>query len=133
MVVRLMARWWASLTRVAARSSRVQRVAGWSCSSVLLVARLTTAVSSSGGKAPGSSGAWCVLQASQAGSDEAFSPESDGMSITVEISGDVLIGGLVLLGGPEDEAAAEGKGLRRGARLNEGLKLLAVLVGEYDW
>jgi hypothetical protein len=54
------------------------------------------------------------------------------MSIAVEFGSDVLIGGLVLLGSPKDEAAAEGKGLGRGAGLNEGLKLLAVLVGEYD-
>src|SRR5689334_19489761 len=98
MVDRLIARWWDSLTMVAAKSSRVQRVAGRSCSSVLLVARLTTAVSSSGGKAPGSPRAGSILQASEASGDEAFTPQSDGMAITVEVGGDVLIARLIVLG-----------------------------------
>jgi hypothetical protein len=132
MAVRLMARWWASLTRVVAKSSRLQRVAGRSCSSVLLVARVMTAVSSSGGKGPGPSGAWGVLQAGEAGGYEAFSPQADGVSIAVKFGGDVLVGGLVVLGSPEDEATAEGECLGRGASLSQGLELSAVLVGECD-
>src|SRR5215469_3582638 len=130
MVVRLMARWWASLTRVKAKSSRLQRVAGRSCSSVLLVASVTTAVSSSGGKVPGPAGTRGVLQSGQAGGDEAFPPECDGMSITVELGSDVLVGGFVVLSGTENEAASEGECLGRGAGLDQGLKLSAVLIGE---
>src|SRR5450432_2908055 len=98
MVARLMARWCASLTRVAASSSRLQRVAGWSCSSVLLVAKLTTATSSSGGKAPGSAGAWSILQARQADGDETFAPQADGMSVTVQFRSNLLVTGAVVVG-----------------------------------
>ncbi len=76
MVVRLIARWWASLTRVKAKSIRLQRVAGRSCSSVLLVASVTTEVRSSGGKVPGPVGTRGVLQSGQAGGDEVCSRQS---------------------------------------------------------
>lgn len=89
-------------------------------------------MSSSGGKAPGSSGAWGVLQTGETGGDEAFTPEANGVSITVEFGGDVLIVGLVVLGGAEDEAAAEDEGLRSGAGADQRLELAAGLVGEYD-
>ena len=72
------------------------------CSPVLLVARVRTAMRSSGGKVPGSSGTRGVLQAGEAGGDEPFSPESDGMSIAMELGGDVLVGGSVVLGSAED-------------------------------
>ena len=132
MVARLIARWCASLTRVAARSSRLQRVAGRSCSSVLLVAKVRTVVRSSGGKLPGPSGTRGVLQSGQTRRHEAFSPQSDGVSIAVQFGGDVQVGGLVVLSSPEDEAAAEGKCLRSGASSYERLELLAVVVGQDD-
>jgi hypothetical protein len=72
------------------------------------------------------------LQSGKAGGNEAFAPEPDGVSITVQFGGDVLVGGLVILGSPENEAAAEGKCLGSGASLNESLELFAVLVGEDD-
>jgi hypothetical protein len=72
------------------------------------------------------------LQAGEAGGNEAFAPQSDGMSITVELGGDVLVGGLIVLGGPKDEAATEGECLRRGAGVNQGLELFVVVVGEDD-
>ena len=72
------------------------------------------------------------MQASQTSSNEAFTPESDGMSITVEFGGDVLVGRLVVLSGAEDEAAAEGQCLGRGAGLSKRMELFAVLVGEDD-
>src|SRR3954449_10345667 len=95
MVARLMARSWASLTRAKARSPRLQRVAGWSCSSVLLVARLTTATSSSGGKAPGSAGARGILKAGEAGRHEAFAPLADGMPVALQFLGDPLVSRLI--------------------------------------
>ena len=107
-------------------------MAGRSCSSVLLVAKVRTVVRSSGGKLPGPSGARGVLQSGQPRSHEAFSPAADSMSITVEFGGDVLVGGLVALSSPEDDVAAEGKCLRSGASLYERLELLAGVVGEYD-
>ena len=72
------------------------------------------------------------MQAGKAGGNEAFSPQSDGMSIAVEFGGDVLVGGSVLLGSPEDEAAAGGKCLGRGAGLDQGLELFAILIGQDD-
>ena len=72
------------------------------------------------------------MQAGEAGGDETFAPECDGMSIAVELGGDVLVGGSVVLGSAEDEAAAEGECLGSGAGLNERVELFAVLVGEND-
>src|SRR5450755_114466 len=116
----------------AARSLRLQRVAGWSCSSVLLVARLTTATSSSGGKAPGSAGAWGVLQAGKSSHHEAFAPLADGMAVTVQFRSDLLVAGLIGLGGAENEPTTKDQGLRGGASPDEGLELLAKLRGKND-
>src|SRR5271169_2798302 len=96
----------------AAKSSRLQRVADWSCASVLLVARLTTATSSSGGKAPGSSGAWSILQASEAAGHEAFAPLADGVAITLQFASNLLVVGPVVVGRAQDEATAKNQGLR---------------------
>src|SRR5271167_3057294 len=105
MVARLMAWRWASLTMVSARSSRLQRVAGWSCASVLLVAKVTTCSRSSGGKAPRATGAWGVLQASEAMRDEAFPPLADGVPVAIQLFGDLLVGRVVVGRGVEDDAA----------------------------
>jgi hypothetical protein len=72
------------------------------------------------------------LQSGEAGGDEAFPPQADGMSIAVELGGDVLVGGLVVLGGAEDESAAEGECLGSGAGLDQRLELPTVVVGEDD-
>ncbi len=72
------------------------------------------------------------MQAGQAGGNEAFAPQSDGMSITVKFGSDVLVSRLVVLSGAEDEATAEGECLGRGAGLDQGLELFAVLIGEDD-
>src|SRR5437588_741993 len=96
MVERLRARWWASLTMVVARSSRLQRVAGWSCASVLLLATLTTCRRSSGGKAPGSPRAGCVLEAGKAVRDEAFAPLTDRVPVALQLLGELLVGGVVI-------------------------------------
>ena len=132
MVARLRARAWASLRMVAARSSRLQRVAGWSCASVLVVARLTTWSRSSGGKAPGAAGAGGVAEAAQAVGGEALAPLADGVAVAVEFGGDGLVGGPVRGRGPEDEAAAQGQGLGGGAGPDQGFELLAGLRGEHE-
>ena len=72
------------------------------------------------------------MQSGEASGDEAFAPQSDSMSIAVEFGGDVLVGRLIVLGGAEDKSAAEGKCLRSGAGLNQGLELFAVVFGEDD-
>src|SRR6266700_7155424 len=111
----------------AARSSRLQRVAGWSCSWVLLVAKLTTATSSSGGKAPGSSGAWGILQADESFGHEAFAPLADGMAVAEQIGGDLLVVGSVVVGGTKDNATAQDQCLRRGSGPDQSLELQAEL------
>src|SRR5215204_1500033 len=108
---RLMASAWASLTMVAAISSRVQPFLGRSCSAVLLVAIVITARCSSGGKAPGSAGARGVLKALEAFGHEAFAPLANGMAVTIQFLGDVLVGRVVILRGTQDDAAAEGESL----------------------
>jgi len=50
----------------------------------------------------------------------------------MEFDGDVLVGGLIVLGGVEDEATAEGECLGCGTGLDQGLELLTGLVGEDD-
>jgi len=72
------------------------------------------------------------LQASEAGGDEAFAPQSDGVSIAVQLGGDILVGRLVLLGSLEDEATAEGECLRCGTGLDQRSESSAVVVGEHD-
>ena len=131
-VDRLMDSAWASLTRVAAISSRVQPLTGRSCSWVWLVAIEMTAMRSEGGKAPGSAGAGEVVQALQALGDEAFAPLAHGVTITAEFGGDLLVGWAIIPCGPQDDATAEGQRLRGGARPDEGLELVAGLVRQYD-
>ena len=132
MVERLRSRWWASLTMVKARSSRLQRVAGWSWSSVLLVARLTTCRRSSGGKAPGSAGAWGILEAGEAVGDEAFAPLADRMPVAIQLLGQLLVGGVVGGGSVEDKPTAERQRLGCGSGTDQGLQLLVQVRGEYD-
>src|SRR5262245_12569869 len=132
LVERLMARWWASLTMVKARSSRLQRVAGWSWSSVLLLATVTTCRRSSGGKAPGPTGAWGVLQAREARGDEAFTPLTDRMPVAIQLLGDLLVGRVIVGDGVPDEATPEGQGLGRGTGADQGLELVAKIRGEDD-
>ena len=131
-VARLMAWVWASLTIVAAISSSVQPLTGRSWLWVVLVAIDSTASRSSGGKAPGPAGAWGVLESLQAFCDEAFAPLADGMAVTVQCGGDVLVGRVVRLGGVQDDAAAEGQRLGSGAGADEGLQLATQVGGQFD-
>src|SRR5262245_55484722 len=116
---------WASLTIVAAISSSVQPFRGRSWLGVVLLAIVTTASRSSGGKAPGPAGAWGVLEALQAAGDEAFAPLADSMAVTVQFGGDVLVGRVVCLGSPQDDAAAKGQRLGGGAGADEGVEMMA--------
>src|SRR5437762_2049069 len=100
MVARLMARWWASLTREKANSCRLQQESGVGWSSVLLLASVTTARRSSGGKAPGPTGARGVLEAWQAPGDEALAPLADGVAVTVQFGRDPVVGRVVVGSGP---------------------------------
>lgn len=132
MVERLKTRWWASLRRVKAKSSNVQEESGVGWSSVLLRANVSTRSRSSGGKAPGSSGAGGVLQAGGPLGREAFTPQADGVAVAVQLVRDLLVGGSILVGGAQDEATTEDEGLRGRACADEGLELAAHGVSERE-
>ena len=100
-------------------------MAGWSCVSVLLLARLTTCRRSSGGKAPGPAGAGGVLEARQTLSNEAFPPLADGVPVAIQLLGELLVGGIVSGRGVQDEATAERQGLGSGTGADQGLEVLA--------
>jgi hypothetical protein len=53
----------------------------------------------------------------------AVSPDPDGVALTVELSGDLKVGGMIVVGGSENQPAPEGQGLGRGTRSNQGLQL----------
>src|SRR4051812_11287643 len=101
-VARLVASTWASSTRAAAPSSRVQPRRGRSCWAVWLLASVTAATLTCGGRSPGAAGAWGVLEAVQSAGGEAFTPQADGVSVAVEFGGGGLVGGLIGVGGAED-------------------------------
>ena len=83
-----------------------------------------------GGKAPGSTGAWGVLQAREAVAEVAVPPLVHGIAATVELRGHTQVGRLVRLSDAEDEATAEGQTLGRGAGAGERLQAFAFAVPE---
>jgi hypothetical protein len=107
-------------------------VSGVWWSSVLLLARVTTRSRSSGGKAPGSAGAWGVLQTGETAGDEAFPPLADCVAVAVEFVRELLVGKAVRRRRAEDEPAAEDQGLRRGTGADQGVQLLLEFGGEDD-
>src|SRR5947209_2399765 len=132
MVDRLRARWWASWTIVKANSWRLQELSGVWWSSVLLLASVRTRSRSSGGKAPGSPGARGVLQAGQAVGHEALPPLADGVAVAAEFHRNVLVGRIIGLGGPQDDATAESEGVGGGAGAGQGFELAALLGCQFD-
>jgi hypothetical protein len=54
------------------------------------------------------------------------------MAVTVQFRSDVLVAGLIGLGGAENEPTTKDQGLRGGASPDEGLELLAKLRGKND-
>lgn len=67
------------------------------------------------------------MEAGQSVGSEAFAPLADGVAVAVESLGKLLVGRVVVVGGVEDEAAAEGQGLRGGSGLDERVDLLTEL------
>src|SRR5580692_8698190 len=106
-----------------ARSSSDQRVAGQSCCSVVLLAREITSSRCKGGKAPRSAGPRSILKTDQALSQIAVPPKRHGVAITPELGGDLKVGGLVRVGGSENQPASEDQGLRCGTGSNQPLEL----------
>jgi hypothetical protein len=81
---------------------------------------------SEGGKASRSPRPRRVLQTSQSFFQVAVSPEGHGVAITIELGGDLKIGGLILVGRTENQPATEDQGLWSGTRSNQGLQLSAL-------
>jgi hypothetical protein len=63
---------------------------------------------------------------------EAFAPLPNRVAVTAQKGGDFLVGGAVVSGGKQDDAAAEGERLRGGTRPSERLKLAAEFTGQFD-
>jgi hypothetical protein len=63
---------------------------------------------------------------------EAFTPLPDGVSVTVELGCDGLVGGVVRRRGTEDDAATKDQCLRGGAGTPQGLQLAANFRGQFD-
>src|SRR6185437_468373 len=86
---------------------------------------------SSGGKAPRSAGARCILEAGQTVGHIAFSPLTHGVAVAVESVGDLLISRLVGFGGAEHNPTAvnHGLGCRTGA--NKSVECIALFDGEH--
>jgi hypothetical protein len=72
------------------------------------------------------------LEAAEAVCDEAFPPLADGVPVAIQLLGELLVGGVVVGRGVEDEATAEGQGLGGGTSADQGLQLLAKIRGEHD-
>jgi hypothetical protein len=64
--------------------------------------------------------------------DEAFTPHSDGVAVAVQRGGDEVVGGVVILRGVQDDAAAQDKSLGRGAGADECLELGAEFGLQFD-
>jgi hypothetical protein len=73
----------------------------------VLLAKLITLSRSEGGKASRSSRPWRVLQACQSVQKVAIAPQRDRVAITVEFDSNLKIGRIVLVGGSENQPAAE--------------------------
>jgi hypothetical protein len=72
------------------------------------------------------------LQAGEALFEKAVAPLADRVAVAVQFGRNLQVGGLVRVGGAQDDAAAEGQGLRRGASAQEGAEAIAHVVGEDD-
>ena len=132
-VERLMAKPWAVwLIKVAARSSSDQRVAGQPCCSVVLLAKLIRSSLSEGEKRRGRPDRGAVLESGQSLREVTVAPHPDGVAITVELGGDLKVGGMVPVVGSQNQPASEHQGLGGGARSNEALQLSALKVCERD-
>ena len=114
MVERVMASSVWRLTNSTARSSRLHRLAGQSCSSVLLVASVMTSSCSSGGKAPRSTGPRSILKTGETVLSVAVSPMGHRVAGTGHFVGHLHIGRLVGGCDPQDQTATEAQRLWRG-------------------
>jgi hypothetical protein len=55
------------------------------------------------------------LQADESFGREAFAPLADGVAVALQIGGDVLVVGSVVVGRTKDNATAQDQGVRRGS------------------
>src|SRR5438132_13580042 len=111
--------------RAAIRSLRLQRVAAQWYVAGLRVAIAITSRRSEGGKAPRSTRARRILQATEALRKIATSPTTHGMAVTLQRVGHLQIRRVVRRRSPQDDLTTEGQGQRGGMgayhRLQHGL------------
>ncbi len=84
----------------------------------------------SGGKSPGATGAWCVLEASQTVGNIAFPPPTDGVAVAVEGVGHLLVGRLLGLCGSQDDSTTQNHRLRCGSSTDQGNECMALFGGK---
>ena len=72
------------------------------------------------------------MEAGEALCGEAFAPLADGVPVTIQHVGDLLVGGMVVGPRMQDEATAESQGLRRGTSAEQRLQLLAQIERELN-
>jgi hypothetical protein len=75
---------------------------------------------SEGGKSSRSPRPRRVPQTRQSLFQVAVSPKGHGAAITIELDGDLKIGGMIFVGGSENQPAPEGQVLWRGTRSKQG-------------
>jgi hypothetical protein len=73
-----------------------------------------------------------VLQASKAIEDKALAPTGHGASVTTEFIGNLEVGRVVGLVGPQNDPAAKSQTLRRGGSADEHLQLQEDIGGQGD-
>jgi hypothetical protein len=64
--------------------------------------------------------------------DEAFPPLADGVTVTAQFGGDLLVGRVIGACSPQDDATAEDQRLRGGSGAEEGLNLVPGVVRQFD-
>ena len=72
------------------------------------------------------------MEAGEAVCDETFAPLADGVPVAIQLLGKLLVGGVVVGRGVEDEPTAERQRLGGGSRAAQGLQLLVLIGGKYD-
>src|SRR5260370_7162290 len=116
-----------------AGSSSDQWETGTPTSAGRVVARTRTLWRSCGGKSGRSATAGEVVQAVEAVALEAAAPLGNGVGVAAELGGDEVVArdaGLWPGGAAEDDAGAEGQGLRGGGGVGEASELLVFVGGK---
>lgn len=72
------------------------------------------------------------MEAGEAVCEPAFAPLADRVPVAIQLLSKLLIGGVVVGCGVEDEPTAERQRLWCGSRAAQGLQLVVLIGGKYD-